>query len=60
MIELFDVCYAALKKLPFHEFCSVLCVLLERKCKDEGLDVKEEAKRLYETIIQINNDLGEL
>lgn len=60
MIELFDVCYAALKKLPFHEFCSVLCVLLERKCKAEGLDVKEEAKRLYETIIQINNDLGEL
>ena len=60
MIELFDVCYAALKKLPFNEFCSVLCVLLERKCKVEGLDVKEEAKRLYETIIQINNDLGEL
>lgn len=60
MIELFDVCYAALKKLPFNEFCSVLCVLLERKCKAEGRDVKEEAKHLYETIIQINNELGAL
>lgn len=60
MIELFDVCYAALKKLPFHEFCSVLCVMLERKCKAEDRDVKEEAKHLYETIIQINNELGEL
>lgn len=60
MIELFDVCYAALKKLPFHEFCSVLCVLLERKCKAEDRDVKEEAKKICDTIIQINNELGEL
>jgi hypothetical protein len=60
MIELFDVCYAALKKLPFHEFCSVLCVLLERKCKDEGRNVKETAGELYRTIIDVNNKLGEL
>ena len=45
MIELFDVCYAALKKLP---------------CKAEDRDVKEEAKHLYETIIQVNNELGAL
>lgn len=60
MIELFDVCYAALKKLPFHEFCSVLCVLLEMKCKDEGMNVKETAGELYRAIIDVNNKLGEL
>lgn len=60
MFELYDVCYAALKKLPYHEFCSVLCVLLERKCKDEGIDIRNAAEGLYKTIIEVNDELGEL
>lgn len=60
MIELYDVCYAALKRLPFPEFSAILCVMLERKCKEEGYDVKDAAKHLYETIISVNDEFGEL
>ena len=60
MFDLFDVCYVALKELSFPEFIAVLCVMLESKCKEEGVDIKEAAKKVHDTIIMINNELGEI
>jgi len=60
MVELHDVCYAALRKLPFPDFCAILCVMLEHKCKEEGIDVKDAAGQIYKTIISVNEELGEV
>lgn len=60
MFDAYDICYTAMKKLPFPDFTAVLCVLLERKCKDEGVNVKEVAGELYRAIIDVNNEHGEL
>lgn len=60
MVELHDVCYAALRKLPFPDFCAILCVMLEHKCKEEGIDVKEAAEQICKTIISVNEELGQV
>lgn len=60
MFDAYNICYTALKKLSFADFTAVLCVLLERRCKDEKMNVKETAGELYRTIVDVNNKLGEL
>lgn len=60
MYELYATCYEILEGLPFHEFCSVLCVMLERKCKEDGKDIRDVAENIYKAIVDVNNKLGEM
>lgn len=58
--DAFIKCYLDLSGLPFHEFVSVLIVLMEIKCKECGVDVVELAEALPGMVRSVNEEKGRL
>lgn len=40
------------------EWMSAICMVLEEKCKADGLDMVETCKRIYDSAVQVNEELG--
>lgn len=55
-----EACYLKLYDLPFHEFVSVLLVLMEVKCEECGVDVVELANSIPGMVKAVNDECGEV
>lgn len=50
--------YEKTKDAPYPLFFSMLCVLIEQKCADEGLDLMEMYDTMIKTAEEIQKELG--